>query len=87
VGREEELAWVAAQRRAGGCCGVVVSGAAGVGKTRLARELLAAGVGGGGASEWVPGTAAAASIPLGAFAGLIPPRAGHPVRRAPCRGA
>ena len=43
VGREEELAWVGARRRAGGGCGVVISGAAGVGKTRLARELLAAG--------------------------------------------
>jgi len=78
VGRGEELAWVAAQRRAGGGCGVVVSGAAGVGKTRLARELLAAGAGAGdgGASEWVQGTRAAASIPLAAFAGVVPPQAG-----------
>ncbi len=75
TGREEELAWVGARRRAGGCCGVVVSGAAGVGKTRLARELLAAGGGDGGASEWVQGTRAAASIPLAAFAGVMPPRA------------
>ena len=72
TGREEELAWVAARRRAAGCCGVVISGAAGVGKTRLARELLAAGAGDGGASEWVQGTRAAASIPLAAFAGLVP---------------
>ena len=76
TGREEELAWVGARRRAGGCCGVVVSGAAGVGKTRLARELLAAGAGDGGASEWVQGTRAAASIPLAAFAGVVPSRAG-----------
>jgi len=76
TGREEELAWVGARRRAGGCCGVVISGAAGVGKTRLARELLAAGAGDGGASEWVQGTRAAASIPLAAFAGLVPSLAG-----------
>ncbi len=75
VGREEELALLAARRRAGACCGVVVSGAAGVGKTRLARELLAAGAGDGGASEWVQGTRAASSIPLGAFAALVPVRA------------
>ena len=75
TGREEELAWVGARRRAGGCCGVVISGAAGVGKTRLARELLAAGAGDGGASEWVQGTRAAASIPLAAFAGVMPSRA------------
>jgi len=67
---------VAARRRAGGCRGVVVSGAAGVGKTRLARELLAAGGADGGAGEWVQGTRAAASIPLAAFAGLVPPSAG-----------
>ena len=62
------------RRRAGGCRGVVVSGAAGVGKTRLARELLAAGVGDGGAAEWVQGTQAASSIPLGAFAAVVPMR-------------
>ena len=76
TGRAEELAMAGAQRRAGSCCGVVVSGAAGVGKTRLARELLAAGVADGGDSEWVQGTAAAASIPLAAFAGVVPPGAG-----------
>lgn len=76
VGREEELAWVAARRRADGCRGVVVSGAAGVGKTRLARELLSAGVADGGSGEWVQGTRAAASIPLAVFAGLVPSGAG-----------
>ena len=70
VGREDELAWVAAERRAGVSCGVVVSGSAGVGKTRLAREALAEASQEGTHVEWVQATEAAASIPLGAFAAL-----------------
>jgi DNA-binding NarL/FixJ family response regulator len=73
TGREDELAWVAARRREGTCCGVVVSGAPGVGKTRLARELLASGIDAGVPVEWVQATRAAASVPLGAFAALFPP--------------
>jgi DNA-binding CsgD family transcriptional regulator len=76
VGRDEELDLVDAALRERASCGVVVSGAAGVGKTRLARELLAAGAGGGTASAWVQGTSAAASIPLGAFAALMPSAVG-----------
>jgi DNA-binding CsgD family transcriptional regulator/tetratricopeptide (TPR) repeat protein len=72
VGRDEELEWIAAARRDDSCCGVVVSGPAGVGKTRLAREVLAAAAADGAATEWVQATQAAASIPLGALAGLIP---------------
>lgn len=71
TGREDELEWVAAARRDPVCSGVVVSGAAGVGKTRLAREALAAALADGAAVEWVQATAAA-SIPLGPFAGLVP---------------
>ena len=73
VGREDELAWVSDVRQDGSTCGVVVlSGAAGVGKTRLAREALGAAVKDGSATEWVQATRAAASIPLGAFIGLMP---------------
>jgi DNA-binding CsgD family transcriptional regulator len=72
VGRNEELEWIASARRDASCCGVVLSGPAGVGKTRLAKEVLAAAAAGGAATEWVQATRAAASIPLGALAGLIP---------------
>jgi len=76
TGRAEELGLAGAALRERASCGVVVSGAAGVGKTRLARELLAAGDGAGSASAWVQGTRAAASVPLGAFAALVPAGAG-----------
>ena len=42
VGRAEELERLSRVRRAGDVLGVVLSGAAGVGKSRLAREALAA---------------------------------------------
>ena len=71
VGREDELEWVRALR-SDGVCGVVLSGAPGVGKTRLAREVLAAAELDGAASEWIQATQAVASIPLGAFASLVP---------------
>jgi DNA-binding CsgD family transcriptional regulator len=72
VGRDDELEWVASERCSGGSCGVVISGAAGVGKSRLARELVAAGVADGAVGEWVQATRAAASVPLAAFAALVP---------------
>jgi DNA-binding CsgD family transcriptional regulator len=48
--------------------GVVIAGAAGVGKTRLAREATAIAAKRGWAVRWVTGTLAAQSIPLGACA-------------------
>ena len=52
-----------------------MSGTAGVGKTRLAREVLAVASADGAQTEWVQATAAAASIPFGALFGLVPPGA------------
>ncbi|MEY2398798.1 MAG: hypothetical protein QOJ00_1972 [Actinomycetota bacterium] len=62
VGRRVELATIRASARAASGA-LVVSGAAGVGKTRLVREALA-----GLDPVWVAATTAAASVPLGAFA-------------------
>jgi DNA-binding CsgD family transcriptional regulator len=77
VGRQAELEALAAalgDTRAGG---VVLAGAAGVGKTRLAREALARAVEAGWAVEWVAATRAAASIPFGAVSHLLPPAERH----------
>lgn len=69
TGRDSELA--ALRRALGGAgnyAGVVIAGPAGVGKTRLARELVGVAAGNGTRTNWVSGTASARPIPLGAFA-------------------
>ncbi len=50
-------------------------GPAGVGKSRLARETLRRADEGGLVTRWVQATRSAASVPLGAFAGVIPDEA------------
>jgi DNA-binding CsgD family transcriptional regulator len=72
TGRDSELT---AMRRAlsgvGSVAGVVIAGAAGVGKTRLAREQLALAAAGGMRTHWIIGTASARPIPLGAFSAVL----------------
>ena len=72
TGREGELVTI---RRAlggmGGYSGVAIVGAAGVGKTRLAREVLARAAAAGEQTKWIVGTASARQIPLGAFTSSI----------------
>ena len=72
VGREDELEFVL--DRVAGPIGraVVVTGQAGVGKTRLAREALKGAEERGLASAWSAASVSSASIPLGTFAGLLP---------------
>jgi DNA-binding CsgD family transcriptional regulator len=72
IGRREELARVAELRRHGKSAGVVVAGAPGVGKTRFAREATLAAERERWTSQWATATRAAASIPFGAFAHLLP---------------
>ncbi|GIJ58498.1 LuxR C-terminal-related transcriptional regulator [Virgisporangium aurantiacum] len=67
IGRERELESIATV--IGTDSSVVLLGAAGVGKTRLAREALHHRR---RAHQWVVGTRAAASIPLGAVSHLLP---------------
>lgn len=74
VGRAEELDYVAQARR-DGVPAVVVGGAQGVGRSRLAGEAMAAARLDRWATEQVDGAAATASIPFGAVAHLAPPDA------------
>jgi DNA-binding CsgD family transcriptional regulator len=73
VGRVEELAACERALGATGPRGVVLAGRAGVGKTRLAREALSSAEAAGCVSWWVTASRAAASIPFGAVAHLVPP--------------
>jgi DNA-binding CsgD family transcriptional regulator len=52
--------------------GIVVSGAAGVGKSRVAREALSAAASRGCEVRWAVGTSSARTVPLGAFAAWAP---------------
>ena len=72
VGRREELALLEDALTTEGTSGVVFAGAAGVGKTRLARESLDAAESKGLVARWAVATRAAASIPVGALAQLLP---------------
>ncbi len=71
AGREAELRFVA-EALSEGSGGVVVAGAAGVGKTCLAGEASRLAQEHGDTVAWVRATRSAASIPLGAFAPLLP---------------
>ena len=71
VGRDGDIARIRAALAQPGTAGVVLFGDAGVGKTRLARHLLA-GMD-GSAVEWAPATASAATTPYGAFTHFLPP--------------
>jgi DNA-binding CsgD family transcriptional regulator len=72
IGRERELGAIAAARTDPGCHAAVVLGDAGVGKSRLAREAVAAAEHDGAYVAWVAATRSAAAVPLGAVADLVP---------------
>ncbi|MDT5092868.1 MAG: hypothetical protein QOH60_2231 [Mycobacterium sp.] len=72
TGRDEELAFIGRTLTSSGKhTGVVIVGAAGVGKTTLAREVLARAETGGDRTDWIVGTESARSLPLGAFASSL----------------
>ncbi len=72
IGRDRELGSAGEALADTDAGGVVVWGAAGVGKTRLAAEVARVAETRGYAIEWARATRSAASIPLGAFAALLP---------------
>ena len=69
TGRDDELAFIRhAMSTRVKSAGAVIVGAAGVGKTRLAREALLNAQAVGERTHWIAGTESARSLPLGAFA-------------------
>jgi hypothetical protein len=70
IGRSVELGRIATERAAS-APGIVLLAQAGVGKSRLAREALAQAGRDGSATVWVQATRSAATVPLGAFAGVV----------------
>ncbi len=71
MGRAGELEQIALAR-AEGVPAVVLGGASGVGKSRLAQDAVDAAHDTGAAVHWIQATRSASSLPLGAFVGAIP---------------
>ncbi|HXA31363.1 MAG TPA: LuxR C-terminal-related transcriptional regulator [Acidimicrobiales bacterium] len=72
-GRTEEFRLVQEALEEGQAArGVVLAGPPGVGKTRLAQEVMAQARAGGALAEWGVATRSAATIPLAALTHLIP---------------
>jgi predicted ATPase len=68
VGRAKEMRLVEAAMSDPATSGVVICGASGVGKSRVAREALDAVASRGGEVRWLVGTSCGRGIPLGALA-------------------
>ncbi|MGE2692359.1 LuxR C-terminal-related transcriptional regulator [Mycolicibacterium pulveris] len=72
AGRDGELSVIRRALGGGGTtAGVVIVGSAGVGKTRLAREVLTRAERAGEHTDWIVGTQSARALPLGAFTALL----------------
>ncbi len=72
TGRDHELGVIRrALSGAGNHSGVVIAGAAGVGKTWLAREVLRRAEASCERTKWIVGTESARALPLGAFIGSL----------------
>lgn len=72
VGRTRELAVIDRSLASSGVCAVVLVGDTGVGKTRLAREALAAAPMASRERFWVAASSSASAIPFGAVSHLVP---------------
>jgi DNA-binding CsgD family transcriptional regulator len=72
TGRDAELGLIGEALAGGSVGGVVIAGPAGVGKTRLAAQAAELASAAGCAVEWARASGSARSIPLGAFAALLP---------------
>ncbi|MGV0873600.1 helix-turn-helix transcriptional regulator [Mycolicibacterium sp. XJ879] len=67
IGRTEQMRTIEAAISAPDACGVLICGAQGAGKTRIAREALSTLPPTVYETRWTAGAASARSIPLGAF--------------------
>jgi DNA-binding CsgD family transcriptional regulator len=72
TGRAEEMRLIEDAISDPGSSGIVIYGAAGVGKSRIAREALSAAALRRYATHWVAGTSSARTLPLGAFTAWAP---------------
>lgn len=83
IGRAEELQVIADATRSAAdrARGIVLSGSAGVGKTRVAREAVASSGRRDTRRHWIVGTASARNVPLGAFADIASDFGPDPLRR------
>ncbi|MGX9788097.1 tetratricopeptide repeat protein [Mycobacterium sp. MMS18-G62] len=72
TGRTEEMRTLEAAISASDVSGILVCGAAGVGKSRIAREALSVAASHGFDARWTVGTSSAREIPLGAFTAWAP---------------
>src|SRR5581483_4356241 len=67
TGRSKEQRLIEAAISDSDSSGIVICGAAGVGKSRIAREALHSAASQGCEVRWIVGTSSARSIPLGAL--------------------
>ena len=68
TGRSEEMRTIEAAIADPAIAGIVVYGAAGVGKSRIARDALDAAASNGCEIRWAVGTSSAKALPLGVLA-------------------
>ena len=74
--RSKEMRLIDAALSDRDCCGIVVCGAAGVGKSRIAREATAWAASTGCEVRWVVATSSARAVPLGALSSWAGPAGG-----------
>ncbi|WP_113964632.1 LuxR C-terminal-related transcriptional regulator [Mycobacterium shimoidei] len=72
IGRSQEMRAIETALCASDVSGIVVHGAAGVGKSRIVREALSVAESRGYETRWAVGTSSARTVPLGAFTAWAP---------------